>query len=153
MLRISEDSFYETFKPQQNHLDDNAPFDGAMYETYGDEALYANHINRVSPKKVWTIIEGDEGMQYITGKHWVNRLGYFICEVEWEEETVVDIEFDHQQEDTDLDLIEWAYYRYHKKSGSMARGGEIKRGEMEEWFYEHDNEWQNDLEIDHQQED
>jgi antitoxin ParD1/3/4 len=30
---------------------------------------------------------------------------------------------------------------------------DFTRSEMEEWFYDHDNEWQNDLEIDHQQED
>ena len=36
---------------------------------------------------------------------------------------------------------------------SYAKGGEVSRSDMEEWFYEHDNEWQNDIDIDHQQED
>jgi GNAT superfamily N-acetyltransferase len=58
-----------------------------------------------------------------------------------------DMEIDHQAENTDLDLVEWAYWRYHEKDG-----GEVEREEMEEWFYDHDNEWQNDMEIDHQAE-
>tara|TARA_B110000503_G_scaffold143025_1_gene242166 strand:- start:1784 stop:5524 length:3741 start_codon:yes stop_codon:yes gene_type:complete len=55
-------------------------------------------------------------------------------------------------------LSEWVLKNYSvmklEKGGSTYQGGgEIKRSEMEEWFYDHDNEWQNDLEIDHQQED
>jgi hypothetical protein len=39
------------------------------------------------------------------------------------------------------------------KDEGYAKGGEVSRSDMEEWFYDHDNEWQNDLEIDHQEED
>ena len=40
-----------------------------------------------------------------------------------------------------------------KSKKTYAHGGEVSRSDMEEWFYEHDNEWQNDIDIDHQQED
>ena len=43
--------------------------------------------------------------------------------------------------------------RYDLYTPSYAKGGEVSRSDMEEWFYDHDNEWQNDLEIDHQEED
>ena len=42
---------------------------------------------------------------------------------------------------------------YAKGGSTYAEGGEVSRSDMEEWFYEHDNEWQNDIDIDHQQED
>ena len=35
----------------------------------------------------------------------------------------------------------------------MTEFEKVSRSDMEEWFYEHDNEWQNDIDIDHQQED
>ena len=37
MAKITEEDFYDDFKPQLNHFDDNASFDGCMFETYGEE--------------------------------------------------------------------------------------------------------------------
>jgi len=91
-MKITEDNFDEVFKPQINHIDDNASFNGCMYETYGEEQDYVRAVAKENPKKVWTIIEGDEGMYYVTGFHHVNRLGYLICEVEFEEEMDIKME-------------------------------------------------------------
>jgi hypothetical protein len=85
-----EDWFIETFNPQQNHLDDNASFNGWMYETYGEEIEYdlAKKSNRV-----WTIIEGDDGtLFYASGFHYVNRLGFIVTEKEYDR--VMDIKID-----------------------------------------------------------
>jgi hypothetical protein len=38
-----------------------------------------------------------------------------------------------------------------KDNAEFKNGGRVSRSDMEEWFYDHDNEWQNDIEIDHQQ--
>lgn len=89
---ITEDNFDEIFKPQKNHLDDNAAFNECMYETYGEELEYVRKINDENPKKVWTIIEADGVMFYSTGYHHVNRIGYLICEVEFEEEMDIEME-------------------------------------------------------------
>jgi hypothetical protein len=79
-----EDWFIETFKPQQNHLDNNASFNGWMYETYGDQIEYIFDLAKKS-NRVWTIIEGDDdSLFYVSGFHYVNRLGFIISEKEYE---------------------------------------------------------------------
>ena len=83
-MTITEEDFYENYVPQKNHLDDNASFDGCMYETYGKEVDYVFELAKNS-KKVWTIIEGDDdSMVYLAGFHRVNRLGFLVTEKEWE---------------------------------------------------------------------
>jgi len=37
------DEWCDTYKPITNHLDSNASFDGAMFETYGDEVEFVSH--------------------------------------------------------------------------------------------------------------
>ena len=91
---ITEDNFDEVFKPQQNHLDDNASFNGWMYETYGEELDYVFNLAKTT-KKVWTIIEGDnDTMYYVTGFHYVNRLGFIVCEIEYTEEMEIKLDTD-----------------------------------------------------------
>lgn len=48
---------------------------------------------------------------------------------------------------------EWAKNNGFKVIRTYEDGGEVSYEEMEEWFYEHDNEWQNDMELDHEEED
>ena len=85
-MQLTEDNFSEIFKPQQNHLDENAGWDGTCFETFGEELDYvlrfANDLTK--HKRVWTLIEVD-GIFYISaGYHLVNRFGYFITEKPWE---------------------------------------------------------------------
>ena len=87
-----ENWFIETFKPQQNHLDDNASFNGWMYETYGEEIEYVFDLAKKS-NRVWTIIEGDDDtLFYASGFHYVNRLGFIVTEKEYD--GVIDIQVD-----------------------------------------------------------
>lgn len=91
---ITEDNFDEVFKPQQNHLDDNASFDGCMYETFGEEVDYVFNLAKTT-NRVWTIIEGDnDTLFYVTGFHYVNRLGFIVCEVEYTEEMEIQLDTD-----------------------------------------------------------
>ena len=93
-MKVTEDNFDEVFKPQQNHLDDNASFNGWMYETYGEELDYVFNLAKTT-KKVWTIIEGDnDTMFYVAGFHYVNRLGFIVCEVEYAEEMEIQLDTD-----------------------------------------------------------
>ena len=57
-----------------------------MYETYGNELDY---VNTQLNKHVWTWVDTEEGDAILSGKHWVNRIGYFITEKPWTEATEV----------------------------------------------------------------
>lgn len=87
MKKISFDDFIEKYKPIKNHLDDNASFGGTMFETFGDEVQHVVKIANETPKKVWTFIT-DEGDFIVSGYHLVNRNGYFITEIEADDEGV-----------------------------------------------------------------
>jgi len=75
---MTEDEFLEHYKPIKNHLDDNASWDGCMFETYGKELEF---VKAYDGKHVWTLLEGDEGTYISSGFHFVNRMGYLITEV------------------------------------------------------------------------
>jgi hypothetical protein len=80
----------EEFKPITNHIDDNASFDGIMFETYGDEVEF---VKQQDPRCIWTYGDGDDGGSYIwNGWHFVNRIGYFITEVPCPEDTTIQVE-------------------------------------------------------------
>jgi len=87
LLNLTEEEFYEKFKPLTNHLDNNASFDGKMFETYGEELVFVTQMAKEN--RVVTIIEGDceeedeEGcfiptMYYSSGMHHINRIGYLV---------------------------------------------------------------------------
>lgn len=84
LVSLSFDEWESKFKPLTNLQDPNASFGGLMFETYGQELagvlLYANgHTGKAGCRKVWTLVEGDEGESLIVeGYHLCNRLGYFI---------------------------------------------------------------------------
>src|SRR3990172_1848243 len=92
---ISEEKFWQEYKPQINHLEreksdesiadeDICSFAGTMYETYGEDLDYVAYIKSVTPKKVWTILDCDGVLCLSAGYHHVNRYGYMITEKEWE---------------------------------------------------------------------
>jgi len=79
------DAWEEKYQPIQNHIAGTDKF-----ETFGEELDYVLSIADTEPKRVWTLVEGDDSNLYITsGYHLVNRLNYFItknpCELEYEE--------------------------------------------------------------------
>ena len=94
-MNITEDSFDEVLKPQTNHFErakkpdsvadqDVCGFNGNIYETYGEELDYVFNLSKTT-KRVWTIIEGDDdAVYYVAGFHYVNRMGFIVCENEYE---------------------------------------------------------------------
>jgi hypothetical protein len=70
------------FKPIKNMIDTNASGDGTMFETYGKEMEYVQHVNDVAPGTVWTLVDCDGKLRISNGYHFVNRIGYFITEIE-----------------------------------------------------------------------
>lgn len=92
--RLDEDQWERHYRPIANHLDTNAPYNGWMFETFGEEELF---IRSYDPTHVWTYLDGDGGLYIVAGRHFVNRLGYFITENPWEsEELLVVVEEEHE---------------------------------------------------------
>lgn len=67
-----------------NPFVEDAGWNGCVFETYGQEREFVQEVARENPKKVWTIIDGDEGDYVVAGFHHVNAYNYLICEKEWE---------------------------------------------------------------------
>jgi hypothetical protein len=78
--RITYDEFEEKYVPIKNHLDDNASYDGVMYETFGDEVQYVLSLanDEHHKERVWTVIGDCNATVVLSGYHLVNRLGYII---------------------------------------------------------------------------
>lgn len=75
----------QTYKPVTNKLEPEGPFDGFMFETYGDELQL---VRNADPSHVWTYVTGDDNEDVIVaGYHHVNRIGYFITELPWKDGT------------------------------------------------------------------
>ena len=71
----------ETYRPITNTTREE--WDGLLFETYGDDLALVLSVARKEPRRVWTWVDGDGGSYIINGYHLVNRIGYFITEVEW----------------------------------------------------------------------
>ena len=80
-IELTEEEWFEQFKPVLNHIDENGSFDGHMFETYGDEVDY---VKEQDVHHIWMYGDGDDGCSYIwSGWGIVNRIGYFVTEVPW----------------------------------------------------------------------
>lgn len=87
---MTEKQFEERYKPRDNHLLEDAPFNGWMYDTFGEE-LAAVEAEDVA--HVWTYQDRDGVMLLAAGEYKSNRLGYILTEVPWEtgtEEVILD---------------------------------------------------------------
>lgn len=86
---IAEEGWVEQYRPIQNHIVGNASFGGCMFETYGDEQVF---VKAQDPHHIWTYGDGDDGGTYVwNGYHIVNRIGYFITEVPWQENEEIQV--------------------------------------------------------------
>lgn len=75
----------QQYKPTINDITD--PDIGSLiFETYGSEFKY---VKQCPIKKVWTWVDGDDGTYIISGLHFVNRIGYFITEKEWQSSMII----------------------------------------------------------------
>jgi hypothetical protein len=90
MSVIKDEIFDEVYEPIKNHLDSNAGWSGTLFETYGEQLEFVSQVCREEPKRVWTLVDGDDDMYIVAGMHLVNRVGYIITKKNWVtgEETV-----------------------------------------------------------------
>ena len=84
LIELTEEEWFDKFKPIANHIDDNASFQtedgvGYMFETYDDELKF---VQSQEPNRIWTYCDGDDRGTYIfQGMRIVNRIGYFVTAV------------------------------------------------------------------------
>ena len=88
------DEWVEKYKPIKNHITKypNKDADYDMFETYGDEQDYVYSLDE---KLIWTEVQGDCSMLLLAGRHFVNRLNYYVCEIPWEtgnEQVLISVE-------------------------------------------------------------
>lgn len=89
-IEMTEDEWIATYKPIKNHIDTNASFNGEMFETYGEEVEFVKQQN---PNTIWMYGDGDDGGGYVwSGWGFVNRIGYFITEVPFPDNTTIQIQ-------------------------------------------------------------
>lgn len=87
VVAISEEQFWEQFKPIKNPHDNNASYNGCMFETFGIEHDAVIKANEANPLTVWTIQDCNGLLVIGEGYHFVNRMGYLITEVPAEPDT------------------------------------------------------------------
>jgi hypothetical protein len=92
------DAWDAKYQPIQNHFD---PKEGSKFETYGEELDYVLSIANTEPARVWTLVDGEDGLYIVSGYHLVNRLNYFITKnpCEWEYEESPYYIFDEEEEE------------------------------------------------------
>lgn len=94
---LTVEQWDSAFKPIKNWMDDNASWDGVMFETYGQELEF---VKSAVENYVWTYMDGDEGTWLTAGYHVVNRIGYFVTKEPWEDrDTLVEVSKDDEGED------------------------------------------------------
>jgi hypothetical protein len=90
LIELTFEEADEQFKFMVNNYDDNASFEGLMFETYGDEVEY---VKSKPHDRIWMYGEGDDGGLYIwSGWGFVNRIGYFISENPVPDDTTIQIQ-------------------------------------------------------------
>lgn len=103
-IELDFETWETIFKPQTNTIDPNASFQnedgtGIMFETYGDELAY---VQATDNHYIWTYGDGDDGGGYIwNGYHYINRIGYFISTVPWEDGVTYQIQVDESPKECD----------------------------------------------------
>jgi hypothetical protein len=89
-IELTFEDWCETYRPIPNYLDDNASFNGAMFETYGEEVAF---VKSQDTNRIWMYGDGDDGGTYIwSGWGFVNRIGYFVTEVPCPDDVIIQIQ-------------------------------------------------------------
>jgi hypothetical protein len=69
------------YKPIANHLVKSP--DQLMFETYGEEVEFVK--TKIDTNQVWTYVDGDMSSLIMAGFGIVNRIGYYVTEIPWED--------------------------------------------------------------------
>jgi hypothetical protein len=87
---MTEEDWFNTYKPIKNNLVENSSFDDHMFETYGEEVEF---VKAQDENRIWMLGDGDDGGMYIwNGWGFVNRIGYFVTEVPCPPDTTIQVQ-------------------------------------------------------------
>lgn len=101
---ISEEAFYDTYRPKKNPFDAHAAWDGCMLETYGEELSHVQAVLKTAPDTIWTVLDCDGELMVGNGYQHVNRMGYIITEIPAPADTWVVVEDpENLEKDSDED--------------------------------------------------
>ena len=89
-IEMTEEDWFNTYKPIKNNLVDSSSFDDHMFETYGEEVEF---VKAQDENRIWMLGDGDDGGMYIwSGWGFVNRIGYFVTEVPCPPDTTIQVQ-------------------------------------------------------------
>jgi hypothetical protein len=80
--KLTVEEWDKKFQPVTNPFNKEASWNGVMFETYGEELDY---VQCHDEHNVWTLVDSDLGISLVAGYCVVNRIGYFVTEVAWED--------------------------------------------------------------------
>jgi len=95
-MDMSWKEWEDRFKPISNPLNPDPDFWGSMFETFGEEL---EQVKLYPPNRIWTLVDNNPNSIYldvVSGFHLFNRLGYFVTEVPWAEDTLVSNDPEYQ---------------------------------------------------------
>jgi len=96
MPEISFEQWADIYRPIRNHLVPSSSFSDTMFETHGEEWEF---VKGTPANRVWTYVSED-GDWIVPGRRIVNRIGYFVTNVQRVHDDVwVDI-----RTETDIDF-------------------------------------------------
>jgi hypothetical protein len=133
-IELTEEEWFNTYKPIKNNLVESSSFDDHMFETYGEEVEF---VKAQDENRIWMLGDGDDGGMYIwSGWGFVNRIGYFVTEVPCPPDTTIQVQVgipwyyceacDSEMEDPD-NLIRDAFQEHDlEKCPNCATLEEIK---------------------------
>ena len=73
----------EKYKPIPNPFVKSPDYDKLMFETYGEEYEFVK--TKIDSQQVWTYVDGDMSSLIMAGFGIVNRIGYYVTEIPWED--------------------------------------------------------------------
>lgn len=82
-IRTSFEDFADKYKPVPNLMADQNGH-SYMFETYGEEL---EQVKAQPIQNIWTLVDTADAFLIVSGWRIVNRLGYFITEVPYDEDT------------------------------------------------------------------
>ena len=89
-IEMTEEEWFNTYKPIKNNLVESSSFDDHMFETYGEEVEF---VKAQDENRIWMLGDGDDGGMYIwSGWGFVNRIGYFVTEVPCPPDTTIQVQ-------------------------------------------------------------
>lgn len=94
-VELTEDEFLARFRPIPNPLSNDTGFDfgdgSCLFDAYGPDSEFV----RGQPlERVWTVVEGEDGLEITDGMHVVNRLGYLVTQQPCPPNTMISVPLD-----------------------------------------------------------